>query len=60
LEIFVIKRNANWESVKLSGGFCGVGLNVGLLGRDRGLVQIDMDVDREIGSCRPGLAGMSW
>ena len=46
--------------MKLSGGFCGVGLGVGRLGRDVGLVQIDMDVDGAIRSCRPDLADMSW
>ena len=58
--ISVFKGNANWEEVKSSGGFSGVRLGVGRLGRDVGLVQIDMDVDGEIGSCRPGVAGMSW
>ena len=32
----------------------------GLLGRDVGPVQIDMDIEGEIGSWRPGVAGMSW
>jgi hypothetical protein len=56
--ISVFKGKANWEAVNWSGGFCGVGLGVGRQGRDAGLVQIDMDVDGEIGSCRPGVAGL--